>query len=64
MEWGMDGLPMGLGGDIHGREMPAHIGTHRRPTSPGEDDKGCVQAPLQPAVAIDEVSHVLCLGQR
>lgn len=33
-------------------------------TSPGEDDEGGFQVPLQPAVAIDEVGHVLCLGQR
>lgn len=34
------------------------------PTSPGEGDEGGLQAPLQPAVAVDEVCHVLRLGQR
>lgn len=38
--------------------------TPRVLTSPGEDDEGGFQVPLQPAVAIDEVGHVLCLGQR
>jgi len=48
----------GSGGD------PAGVGVPRALTSPGEDDEGGFQVPLQPAVAIDEVGHVLRLGQR
>lgn len=42
--------------------LPGLVPPTRVLTSPGEDDEGGFQVPLEPAVTVDEVGHILRLG--